>query len=277
MYICLDHGTAGRGLPLEEFVRIAAVAGFEGADVDLTYGLEHGTAALVDLYGSKDLKFGGWGPPVDWRGETGTPPEGLKKLGDLAKIARELGIDACATWIMPSSDLPFIENWNYHVTRIKPVAQVLAEHGLRFGLEFVAPYHLRRKFKHEFIFTPGLMLELADAAGPNVGLLVDIFHCHCSGTPWDQVAQIPASRIVLGHLNDAPNVAVAAVEDGTRLLPGDGVLDIPAFLAALAKTGYDGPVSLEVFNADLRAMPPAEAAKRAWQATRRFVERAPFA
>jgi sugar phosphate isomerase/epimerase len=165
--------------------------------------------------------------------------------------------------------LPFIENWNYHVERIRPVARVLAEHGLRFGLEFVAPYHLRRKFKHEFIFTPGLMLELADAAGPNVGLLVDIFHCHCAGTPWEHLAQIPKERIVLAHLNDAPDVPVAEVEDGTRLLPGQGVLDIPGFLAALRKTGYDGPVSVEVFSAALRAMPPADAAKMAWEATKR--------
>ncbi len=123
---------------------------------------------------------------------------------------------------MPSSDLPFIENWNFHVERIKPIARVLADHELRYGLEFVSPYHLRRKFKHEFIFTPGLMLELADAIGQNVGLLVDCFHCHAGGMSWEHLSQIPADKIVLGHLNDCPRVPIDQIQDGQRLLPGDG-------------------------------------------------------
>ena len=46
-------------------------------------------------------------------------------------------------------------------------------------------------------------------------------------------------------------------------------IDIGAFIAAIKKTGYDGPMSLEVFSADLRAMPPLDAAKKAWAATQR--------
>ena len=173
---------------------------------------------------------------------------------------------------MPSSDLPFIENWNFHAERIKPIAQVLADHGLRFGLEFVAPYHLRRKFKHEFIFTPGLMLELADAIGPNVGLLVDCFHCYASGTSWEHLAQIPAQKIVLCHLNDCPRVPIDKIQDGERLLPGDGAIDLKGFFSALKTSGYGGPVSLEVFNADLRAMQPPDAARKAWVATEHVVK-----
>ena len=112
------------------------------------------------------------------------------------------------------------------------------------------------------------MLELADAVGPNAGLLVDIFHCHCSGTTWETLAAIPGQRIVLAHLNDAPKVPVAQVNDRNRLLPGQGGLDIAGFLAALHKTGYAGPVSLEVFSNELRAMAPADAAKLAGESLR---------
>jgi len=272
MRICLNRGTTGAGLPLEEFVQIAADAGFDGADVDLGYGEREGTAALADLYAAHSLQFGGWGPPVDWRGDSKTAADGLVAITPLARIAGELKMDTCCTWIMPSADRPFIENWKFHVARLQPIARVLGDQGLRLGLEFVAPYHLRRKFSHEFIFTPGLMLELADAVGSNVGLLVDVFHCHCAGTTWEHLSQIPKDRIVLAHLNDAPYVPVAQVEDGNRVLPGEGVIDLPAFMAALRQTGYDGPVSLEVFNADLNAMPAAEAAKKAWQATARVVK-----
>ena len=270
MYACLNRGTAGGNLPPEEFVKLAANAGFGGADVDMGYGAERGASALRDLYARHSLRFGGWGP-ADWRGDAAKARDAMQSLHKLATVARELGIDSCCTWIMPSSELPFIENWNFHVDRIKPIAQVMSDHGLRFGLEFVAPYHLRRKFKHEFIFTPGLMLELADAIGPNVGLLVDCFHCHASGTSWEHLAQIPAQKIVLCHLNDCPRVPIDRIQDGERLLPGGGAIDLAAFFSALKSTGYEGAVSLEVFNADLRAMPPDQAARKAWSATERVL------
>ena len=266
MYICLNRGTAGGSLPFEQFVQLAAESGFPGCDVDMGYVVQHGTSALRDLFAGRKLRFGGWGPPVDWRAEASKQSDGLTQLKTCAAAARELGIDSCCTWIMPSSQPPFIENWDFHVERLKPVARVLAEQGLRFGLEFVAPYHLRRHFPHEFLFTPGQMLELADAVGPNVGLLVDCFHCHCSGTTWEHLAQIPGKRIVLAHLNDAPKQPVATISDGDRLLPGEGAIDPRAFLGALRTAGYDGPVSLEVFSAQLKTMPPLDAARKAWAA-----------
>jgi sugar phosphate isomerase/epimerase len=271
IYICLNRGTAGGSLPLDQFVHLAAQAGFQGADVDLGYAQEHGAAAVRDLYSASGMKFGGWGPPGDWRGDAGPLADNLKKLDQQAGLAAELGIDACATWIMPSSDRPLIKNWAFHVERLTPIAKVLAGHGLRLGLEFVAPYHLRRKFPHEFIFTPGQMLELAADIGPNVGLLVDCFHLYTAGDTWDHLAKIPADKIVLAHLNDAPAGAVSLVEDGNRLLPGEGAIDARAYLAALQAAGYRGPVSLEVFSTELREMTPADAARRAWQATARAV------
>lgn len=269
MYFCLNRGTTGGGLPLDEFVDLAAAAGFAGADVDLGYALQHGAAKLRDLYAAKKMRFGGWGPS-DWRGEAAKAQENLATLRKLAPIAAELGVDSASTWIMPSSDLPFMENWRFHVERLKPVAAALAEHGRRFGLEFVAPCHLRRKFRHEFIFTPGQMLELADAVGANVGLLVDCFHCHAAGIDVASLRDLPASRIVLVHVNDAPAMPIHAIQDGERLLPGDGVIDLRGFCDAVRATGYAGPASLEVFNAGLRALPPAEAAAKAGKSLARL-------
>ena len=272
-YICLNRGTTGGNLSQEDFVRLAAEAGFAGADVDINYGVQHGAAKLADLYAKHHLGFGGWGAP-DFRAEPAKLSQGLTQLKKMAPVAAQLKADSCATWLMPSSEMPFLENWNFNVSRIKPIAEVLRDHGLRFGLEFVAPYHLRRKFKHEFIYSPGLMLELADAIGPNVGLLVDSFHCHTAGTTWRHLAEIPAEKIVLAHLNDAPPRPVADVMDGERLLPGDGAIDLKGFLQALRSTGYKGPISLEVFNKELSAMPAAQAAALAWKATARVVKAA---
>jgi len=267
MQCCLDRGTAGRGLPLPQFVQIAAEAGFAGADVDLSYAQQNGINALQQLYGQWKMRFGAWSPP-DWRGQSSLTAEELRNMDEQAKIAARLKIDACCTYILPSDERKFIENWRFHVDRLGPIAAVLAGQGLRFGLEFVAPEHLRHQHPHEFIFTPGQMLELADEVGQNVGLLVDSFHCHAAGVGAEQLAALPAGRIVWVHLNDAPDVPRSELRDFERVLPGEGVIDLPAFLSALKRSGYAGDCSLEVFNPRLRAMDPAAAARRSWEATR---------
>jgi sugar phosphate isomerase/epimerase len=274
MFICLNRGTAGAGLPLDQFVHLAADSGFAGADVDLTYGRIQGVAALRELYLAANLRFGGWGPGFDWRGDERKQSDGLAELALQAQIAAKLGIDSCCTYILPASELPFMENWNFHVSRLQPIAAALAEYGLRFGLEFVAPHHLRKQWPHEFIFTAGQMLELADDVGENAGLLVDSFHVYASGEPFDIVAKLPSEKIVLAHLNDAPAGPPSALKDFERLLPGAGALDLPAFLRALDASGYTGPVSLEVFSPVLKKLPPEQAAKQAWDATANLLQKA---
>jgi sugar phosphate isomerase/epimerase len=116
------------------------------------------------------------------------------------------------------------------------------------------------------------MLELADEVGPNAGLLIDSFHCYASGTPLDEIARIPATRIVLAHLNDAASSPLHLLKDDQRLLPGEGASDLPGFIGSLKTAGYNGPVSLEVFSARLKKLGPIEAAKAAWNATARTLE-----
>lgn len=170
--------------------------------------------------------------------------------------------------IMPSSDLSLSDNWKFHVARLQPCAKVLADNGLKLGLEFVAPYHLRRLNRHEFIFTPGQMLELAGDIGNNVGLLVDCFHLQAAGEGMNAVAHIPSDKIVHVHLNDCAEKEMIKVQDFERVLPGEGVIDTKTFIKQIREKGYQGPVSLEVFNADLKKMEPLAAAKRARTATR---------
>ncbi|MFN4244031.1 MAG: sugar phosphate isomerase/epimerase family protein [Tepidisphaerales bacterium] len=263
MKLALNRGTTGGGLPLPEFVRLASESGFPAADFDPGFGSPE---QLRDLFGSFGVDFGGWGVP-EWRKDESEWRQNLIKLDGMARTAAAIKADHGATWILPSSDLPFMETWRFHVTRLSEVAKVLAGHGLRLGLEFVAPYHLRVMKPHEFVFTPGLMLELAAEVGSNVGLLVDCFHLHCAGVPMSFLSRVPAGKIVLAHVNDAPRLPLTDIADGNRLLPGEGAIDQAGFRSALQAAGYDGPVSLEVFSR-LKNVPPAEAARTAAAACR---------
>ena len=57
------------------------------------------------------------------------------------------------------------------------------------------------------------------------------------------------------------NVGLVCLVGGIAVdwLAATGVIDLAAFLGALVKIGYDGPVRAEPFNKKLRAMPNEEA------------------
>jgi sugar phosphate isomerase/epimerase len=264
MFFSLHRGTAGKGLPHEAFVRLAARSGFPAADPDFTFADTHSLAAMRELYAANSLRLGGWGIPFDFRAPA-LDLDGVARLKRFAAFAAALGVDSCGNHIMPSSARPFLENWHFLTARLKPLAAILADHGLRLGLEPVAPRHLRQKFQHPFIFTCDKMLELAADIGPNVGLLVDSYHLHAAGEPMSSIAAIPRDKIVHVHINDAPAIAIEEINDFERVLPGQGVIDLQGFLAALGQTGYAGPISLEVFSPVLNALPPEESAALAWR------------
>jgi sugar phosphate isomerase/epimerase len=76
------------------------------------------------------------------------------------------------------------------------------------------------------------------------------------------------AQVVSVDLNDAPaGVPIDQQQDGKRELPAaTGVIDAAAFLNALNRIGYDGPVRAEPFNKavnDLDDEPACEAVAKA--------------
>ena len=268
MYRCLSPGAVGIKASLEEALVLARDAGFEGLEVsieEIARRIEEQSAEEVkDLFRKAGVRPGAWGLPVSWRAEESAFRIELEKLDRWAHAGQSLGCTRTATWIMPSSDdLTFDENFAFHRDRFSRIAAVLARHRCSIGLEFIGPETLRRGKKHPFIYTSDGMLELAAACGPNVGLLLDCWHWHTSGGTREDLEKLRPDQIVYVHVNDAPaGVAIADHVDNVRAMPGEtGVIDIGTFLRALAKIGYDGPVTPEPFNPRLKDLPAAEAAR----------------
>ena len=142
-------------------------------------------------------------------------------------------------------------------------AAILAEHGIRLGLEFLGPKTLRDGHPHAFIHTVQGMLELCDAVGPNAGLLLDAWHWYTSGHDPADLELLSNQNVVDVHVNDAPTgIPIDEQVDGVRCLPGNtGVVDLDTFLGALTRIGYDGPVVVEPFYAPLRAMTADDAVR----------------
>ncbi len=83
---------------------------------------------------------------------------------------------------------------------------MLAQYGIRLGLEFIGPYTGRKDKKYTFIYTAEEMLGLAKDCGENVGLLFDAYHWYTGANNRDVFDHIPDERCIVSvHVNDAPD------------------------------------------------------------------------
>jgi 4-hydroxyphenylpyruvate dioxygenase len=97
---------------------------------------------------------------------------------------------------------------------------------------------------------------------PAIGIILDSFHTLAPGFPVSQIAAIPADRIFLVQLADAPqlDLDVLSWSRHFRCFPGQGNLPVGDFMQAIDVTGYKGPLSLEIFNDQFRAQSTKEVA-----------------
>jgi sugar phosphate isomerase/epimerase len=276
MYATIGPEALGiRGLSLSEAIAVAHDAGFAGLAFDSRAAAravdEQGLAAVQEEFGRAGVKPALWNLPVAWRDDDRWQAD-LRELPRLAATARELGATRTATYMPSGSDeRPFRENFNWHVARLRPIAEVLRDEGCRFGIEFIGPRTYRAAFRHEFIHTLDGVMELIGAIGTgNVGLLLDSWHLYTSGGTIAEMERLTNDDVVVVHVNDAPaGIAPDEQIDTVRTLPMEtGVIDLVGFMRALRKMGYDGPVMPEPFSQRLNDLAATDSEAAAREAAR---------
>jgi 4-hydroxyphenylpyruvate dioxygenase len=104
------------------------------------------------------------------------------------------------------------------------------------------------------------IVELADH--PALGLCLDSFHVLSREVSPAGIAGITPGKIFFLQLADAPHLRMDVLQWSRhhRLFPGQGAFDLPGFVELVLAAGYDGPLSLEVFNDVFRQADPARTA-----------------
>lgn len=121
-----------------------------------------------------------------------------------------------------------------------------------------------------------LSQALAIAEGtedPEATVVADVFHLMRGPGSIDDLLTLSSDRLAIVHLNDLPATPPPREQaDADRVMPGDGIADLPRVVAHLRSIGYQGPLSLELFNRDLWAQDPADVARRGLERLRGLVE-----
>ena len=273
--LCLNAGNIGVKATQHESFNMAVKHGFEAISVqaaELSQMSPDDLKAFVKDMEYKGIKWGSAGLPVDFRKDQETFADGIKPLPEYAKAMQQAGATRMNTWILSfDHQLTYMQNFKQHTNRLREVATILNDHGVRLGLEYVGPRTLQAVGKFSFIRTMSETKELIAAIDrPNVGFVLDSFHWYCAGEGKEDLLTLTNEDIVAVDLNDARAGFPADEQiDGKRELPSaTGVIDLKSFLSALISIGYDGPIRAEPFNQPLRDMEDDEALASTYQAMR---------
>lgn len=242
----------------KEIIDLAVRFGFESIEPsgeELAQASDGQLAAIKEAMAAKKLVWASAGLSVDFRNDEAKFAEGMKGLPRIAKGLQRAGATRVGTWLMPSHpSLTYRQNFAQHAARLRAAANVLKDHGLRLGLEYVGTQSLLTRGKYPFLHTFAETKELISEIGTgNVGFVLDSWHWWTAGDTEADLLSLKNEEVILVDLNDAPQgIRKELQQDNQRELPAaTGVIDVKTFLNALLRIGYDGPVRAEPFNQPL--------------------------
>lgn len=275
-------GAIGVRADQRQALEFAVKYGFRAVEPQVGYLQGLSDEELADLRGEMAAQGVVWsaaGLPVDFRGATDAFTRSLRALPAFAAALRRAGVDRVGTWISPThKTLTYRANFRLHAVRLRAVADILDDFGVRLSLEYVGPKTSWSGGRFPFIHTLAEMKELvAEIGHPCVGYTLDSWHWYTAGESAEDMKTIRGVDVLIVHLNDAPaGVPVDRQIDNVRELPtATGVIDLKTFLGTLAEIGFEGPVYVEPFQRSLAELEPDEAVRRTAAALRRALALVP--
>jgi 2-keto-myo-inositol isomerase len=93
------------------------------------------------------------------------------------------------------------------------------------------------------------LLVAAEARHKNACLLLDVYHLYKGGSEFTGLKLVHGPAIAVLHMNDYPaSPPRATIQDADRVFPGDGVAPLKQIFRDLKNNGFNGVLSLELFN-----------------------------
>jgi len=251
MFRNLNTDALGFWAPQNEQIELALSFGFKSIDLDIVDFSEQvqsrGIQKARRLIDSAKIKVAAFSLPIDLEADDEAYQQKIQPLADWGKLAAGLGCTRALVSVAPASDArPMHENFELHRARLAQIAGALGPQGVKLGIGFNGQALAREGKAHEFVHTFDSLVKLADAAGRDrVGVVVDVWHMHASGTGIDAIRSLPPDRIVYVKIADAPSDTPSEeLKEDNRLLPGvGGGIDLVGLVKQLTSMKYAGPIT----------------------------------
>ncbi|MGH3898584.1 MAG: sugar phosphate isomerase/epimerase family protein [Pseudonocardiaceae bacterium] len=282
--VCVNPACFRWGTSVSEFLTAASAAGFERVEVSIQQ-----IVALAQLIGGLDAvaarvaemnlrveAFSGLLPsgpvlPAPLLVDEPSWKAAVDSLDQRLDAAAALGCRRAAIVCNPRTDLSAADAALTAVDRLGLLADRAQPYGVRLAVEFIGPHSGLAPAldgAHRFVTDLAGLVDLLDQLRhPNIGLLLDTCHLYAASVPNSQIRELPAGSVEFVQVSDVPDgTQPHGMRDELRCPPGQGVLDLPGLLGAVAETGYTGPTSIELFSPAIWNLTPDEAAHRLFAA-----------
>lgn len=170
----------------------------------------------------------------------------------------------CETWA--ELGIPVI--YSTTATTIKPTADDYraAPANVREVGDIAASFRLTALFEFIRISTfastlTSLLSITRTAAHPNVGPLFDCYHFWSGLNKMEDLDTLRPGEVRHVHFQDVPDMPREMLDMTTRVAPGEGITPLVTILRTLARKGYAGPLSVELFLPRYSAGDPFEVAR----------------
>ncbi|CDF84204.1 4-hydroxyphenylpyruvate dioxygenase, putative [Pseudomonas knackmussii B13] len=236
---------------LPEKLEAIAAAGFDGVEIfenDLLY-YDGSPRDVRQMCADLGLQITLFQPFRDFEGcRRDRLPRNLERAERKFDLMQELGTDLVL--VCSNTAVDSLGEREILVDDLRLLAERAGARNLRIGYEALA--------WGRHVNTWQQVWDLVRAADhPALGVLLDSFHTlSIKGDP-SAIADIPGEKIFFVQMADAPILAMDVLEWSRhfRCFPGQGEFDLAGFLAPILRSGYKGPLSLEIFNDGFRAAP----------------------
>ncbi|MEV0072561.1 TIM barrel protein [Amycolatopsis sp. NPDC050768] len=241
---------------LEDKLTAAAAAGFDGVEIfesDLLaspWSPKQVREHCADLGLSVDL----YQPFRDFEAVAPAVLAANLRRAELKfDVMEQLGADTMLVCSSVSPDA--VDDDDLAAEQLHTLAERAAARGLRIAYEALAWGRFVNTYEHSWRI-------VRRAAHPALGLCLDSFHILSRGSDPAAIRTIPGEKLFFLQLADAPRLEMDVLQWSRhhRLFPGQGAFDLTAFTGHVRAAGYDGPLSLEVFNDVFRQADPGPAA-----------------
>ncbi|WP_409055931.1 bifunctional sugar phosphate isomerase/epimerase/4-hydroxyphenylpyruvate dioxygenase family protein [Streptomyces sp. SYP-A7185] len=230
--------------PLSEKLTAVATAGFDGVEI-----FENDLLGAPLSPEDVRLRCADLGLGIDlyqpFRDFEAVPAEllarNLRRAERKFDVMERLGADlllVCSS-VAPES----VDDDALAAEQLRLLADRAAAHGIRIAYEALAWGRHVSTYDHAW-----RIVEQADH--PALGTCLDSFHILSRGSDPKGIESIPGEKIFFLQLADAPLMAMDVLQWSRhyRCFPGQGGFDVASLVAAAVRAGYQGPLSLEVFN-----------------------------
>ncbi|TXN28363.1 sugar phosphate isomerase/epimerase and 4-hydroxyphenylpyruvate domain-containing protein [Lacisediminihabitans profunda] len=237
---------------LEEKLGAAAAAGFDGVEIfdnDLIASplSPRGVGRFArDLGMAVEL----YQPFRDFEGVLESQFEAnLRRAAAKLDVAAQLG--APLMLLCSNVATAVIDDDDLLAEQLRVLGDLAQERGVKIAYEALAWGRFVSTYDHAWSI-------VRQADHPAVGLCLDSFHMLSRRSSLELIEEIPGEKIFFAQVADAPLIQLDPLSWSRhyRLFPGQGDFDLVGWTAAIAKTGYAGPMSIEVFNDVFRQTDP---------------------